>query len=192
MSLRNVTLSIPEGGQEHAQLEEDLKKMSCMGLLKRPWGLKLEETMRKLLTKQPNIFNTTVQDRLQQWTSELWRKVYDFSDGGLRLANRMDAYVNSKFAHQVDPKDGYPVRDYRSARHYRLLEFIVPIIHLDKPIWVTIIIENIIFDALDRDRPIDLGVVFRGLAQRLVAGVGKPKPTQFALFSSTSTIARDC
>ena len=38
VALRNVTPSIPEGGVERAQLEEDLKKMQCEGLLKRPWG----------------------------------------------------------------------------------------------------------------------------------------------------------
>ena len=28
------------------------------------------------------------------------------------LANQMDTFVDGKFAHMVDPKDGYPVRDY--------------------------------------------------------------------------------
>ena len=49
------------------------------------------------------------------------------------MANRMDTYVDGKFSYQVDPKDGYLVKDCRDARHHRLLEFIVPIIHLDKP-----------------------------------------------------------
>ena len=33
VSQRNVTPSILEGGQERAQLEEDLKKMRCAGFL---------------------------------------------------------------------------------------------------------------------------------------------------------------
>ena len=55
----------------------------------------------------------------------------------------------------VDPKDGYPVRNCRDAQNSRLLEFIVPIIHSDKPTHVTITIENTIFRALDGGRPID-------------------------------------
>ena len=66
MSPRNVTLSIPEGGQEHAQLEEDLKKMRCAGLLERSWGLKHEDIVRELIAmEQPNMFDMTIQDRLQ-------------------------------------------------------------------------------------------------------------------------------
>ena len=82
----------------------------------------------------------------------------------------------------VDPKDGYRVRDCRDAKHRRLLEFIVPIIHPDKPTRVTITIGNTIFGALDRGRPIDWGLVFRDLAQKLVVRAGKAKPTPICPF----------
>ena len=103
--------------------------------------------------------------------------MYNFPSGGAGLANWMDTYDNNKFVHQIDPKDGYPVRDCRNARHRRLLEFIVPIIHPDKPTWVTITIGNTIFGALDSERLVDWGVVFWDLALRLAVGIGKPKPT---------------
>ena len=63
--------------------------------------------------------------------------------------------MDGKFSHQVDPKDGYPVRDSRDAKHHRLLEFVVPITHLDNPTRVTIMIANTIFGALDEYRPVD-------------------------------------
>ena len=95
----------------------------------------------------------------------------------------MDTYVDDKFLLQLDPKDGYPVRDYRDVRHYRLLEFVVPIIHLDKPTWVTITIENTIFGALEGCRPINWGLVFKNLVHKLVGGSGKSKPTPIYPFS---------
>ena len=58
--------------------------------------------------------------------------MYKFPSGRTNRANQMDTYVDGKFVHQVDPKDGYPIKDCRDARHHRLLEFIVPIIHSDK------------------------------------------------------------
>ena len=177
VSLRNVTPSIPEGDQERAQLEEDLKKMRCEGLLERPSGLKHEDIMGELLMEQPNIFDTTVRDWPKQWTSKLWREVYNFPEGGAGLANRTNTFVDGKYIRMVDPKDGYPVRDCRNARHRRLLEFIVSIIRPNKPTRVTITIENTIFRALDGGRPVDWGVVFQDLAQRLAARVGKLKPT---------------
>ena len=74
-----------------------------------------------------------------------------------------DTYVDGKFMHAVDPKDGYLVRDCRNAWYYRVLEFLIPIVHPDKPTRVTITIGNTIFGVLDGDRPVDWGVIFRDL-----------------------------
>ena len=80
-------------------------------------GAKQEEIVCKLLaTESPNVFDGTIQDRPQLWTSELWRDVYNFSEGGAGLANRMDSYIEGRFTHQIDPKDNYPVRDCQNAR----------------------------------------------------------------------------
>ena len=79
------------------------------------------------------------------------------------MANRTDSFHEGRFAHVVDPKDGYSVKDCRNNRHRRLLEFLVPIVHLDKPTYVMITIGNTIFGALDGARPVDWGVVIRNL-----------------------------
>ena len=157
--------------------------MWCVGLLERPWGLKQKEIVHELLaTERPNIFDRTIQDGPYLWTSDLWRDVYHFSEGGAGLATRMDSYIEGRFVHQVDPKDSYLVRNYRNDRQYRVLEFLVPIIHPDKPTRVTITIGNTIFGVLDGGRPVDWRVVFRDLAQWLAKGIGKPKPTPICPF----------
>ena len=84
--------------------------------------------------------------------------------------------------YQVNPKDGYSVGDCRNNRQRRLLKFLVPIVHPDKPTRVTITIGNTIFGALDGGREVDWGVVFRDMAQQLAKGVGKPKPTPICPF----------
>ena len=71
------------------------------------------------------------------------------------MANRMDGYIEGRFMHQVDPKDGYAVGDCRNVRQHRVLEFLVPIVHPDKPTQVTIMIGNTIFGALDKGREVD-------------------------------------
>ena len=72
--------------------------------------------------------------------------------------------------------------DCRVDRNRRLLEFLIPIVHPDKPTQVTITIGNTIFGALDGGREVDWGVVFRDMIQRLAKGVGKPKPTPICPF----------
>ena len=72
--------------------------------------------------------------------------------------------------------------DCRVDRNRRLLEFLIPIVHPDKPTRVTITIGNTIFGALDGGREVDWGVVFRDMVQRLAKRVGKPKPTPICPF----------
>ena len=84
--------------------------------------------------------------------------------------------------HQVDPKDGYSVNDCWVDQNRRLLEFLIPIVHPDRPTRVTITIGNTIFGVLDGGREVDWGVVFRDMIQRLAKGVGKPKSTPICPF----------
>ena len=118
-----------------------------------------------------------IRDRPEEWTAGVWREVYNFQPGGSGLAHRTDLYVEGKFRNDADPKDGFLVRDCRDSRERRLLEFLVPIVHPDKPTRVTRTIGNTIFGALSRDRPVDWGKVFSELVQRLVSGAGKAKLT---------------
>ena len=176
-SVRMVTPSIPENPIELAELKEDLIQMRCVGLLER------KELVRELVQlERSNIFDGMIRDRPQIWTADLWRDTYNFPSGGAGLFNRMDGYVKGRFMHQGDPKDGYSVGDCQNGRQHRVIEFLVPIVHLDNPTRVTITIGNTIFGALDRGREVDLGVVFHDLAQRLAKGVRKPKPTSICPF----------
>ena len=71
------------------------------------------------------------------------------------MANQTDKYVEGKFFHEVDPKDGYPIRECRDARERRLLEFLVPIVHPDKPTRVNRTLEITIFGAISGERSVD-------------------------------------
>ena len=85
--------------------------------------------------------------------------------------------MEGKFLHEVDPKDGFPVRECRDARERRLLEFLVPIVHSDKPTRVTRSLENTIFGAISGERSVDWAVIFMELVNRLVGEASKTKPT---------------
>ena len=53
------------------------------------------------------------------------------------MANQTDRFVEGKFLHKVDPKDGFSVKDCRNDRERRMLEFLLPIVHPNKPTRVT-------------------------------------------------------
>ena len=188
MALRNVSPTIPTGEAEREMLRSDLYGIGCAGLLERPWNLKNEDFIRQfvLIREQKmewsNIFDTTIRDRPEEWTAGVWREVYDFQPGGEGMANRTDLYIEGKFRNEADPKDGYPVRDCRDARERRVLEFLVPIVHPNKPTRVTRTLGNTIFGALSGERTVDWAVIFMELVNRLVGGVGKAKPTSICPF----------
>ena len=106
------------------------------------------------------------------------------------MANRTDLYIEGKFKNEADPKDGYSVRDCRDERERRVLEFLVPIVHPDKPTQVTRTLENTIFGALSGDRMVDWAIIFMELVNRLVGGEGKAKPTPICPSCTTSMNAR--
>ena len=183
ISLRNITPSIPENPIHLDELKQDLARLRCEGLLERPWLLKREQLVQEMVQPEwPNIFDGMIQDRPQLWMADLWRDTYRFLRGGSGLSNRMEGHHEGRFIYQVNPKDGYSVGDCRVDRHQRLLEFLIPIIHPDKPTRVTITIGNTIFGALDGGREVDWGVVFWDMVQHLAKGVEKPKPTPICPF----------
>ena len=188
VSLRNVMPTIPGNELERDMLKSDLEDLGCAGLLEQPWNLKSEDFIQQFVLiregklEHNNMFDTTIRDRPEEWTTSVWREVYDFQPRGSGLAHRTDLYIKGKFRNDADPKDGFLVRDYRNSRERRLLEFLVPIMHPDKPTQVTRTIGNTIFGALSGDRPVDWGKVFSELVQRLVGGAGKAKPIPICPF----------
>ena len=152
--------------------------------------------IREQKLERNNIFDATIRDRPKEWTAEVWREVYNFLPGGGGMANRTDKYVEGKFLHEVDPKDGFLVRECKDARERRLLEFLVPIVHPDKPTRVTRTLRNTIFEALSGERSVDWSIIFMELVNRLVGGAGKTKPTPicpflYHLYESKGLLTKD-
>ena len=112
------------------------------------------------------------------------------------MANRTNQYVEGKFRHEADPKDGFPVRECMDPRECRLLEFLVPIVHLDKPTQVTRTLGNTIFGAFGGERPVDWAKIFAKLVNRLVGAAGKTNPTPiypflYHLYDSKGLLTED-
>ena len=138
--------------------------------------------IREQKAKRSNIFDGTVRDRSEEWTARVWREVYNFLPGGGGMANRTDQYLEGKFLHEADPKDGFPVRKCRDAQECRILEFLVSIVHPDKPTRVTRTLGNTVFGALGGERPVDWAKIFAELVNQLVGAAGKTKPTPICPF----------
>ena len=122
------------------------------------WVLVLRQKMER-----SNIFDTTIRDRPEEWTARVWREVYDFLSRGGGMANQTNQYIEGKFRNNANPKDGFSVRDCRESREHWVLEFLVSIVHPDKPTRVTWTLGNTIFGALRGERSVDWSRIFMEL-----------------------------
>ena len=124
--------------------------MGCERLLMEPWALKSEAMAQEFLQGSSNKWEGTLQRDLEQWTAERWTEVYSIQKEGKGLASRIDKYIDGKFSTLINPKDGYIVVNCVNPREKRVLEFVLPILYLEKPSRITMIVGNTIFGALSR------------------------------------------
>lgn len=177
VKLRKVAPVVPDEEPAKEQLMEDLIAMGCLGLINKPWGFQEERMVKELTGKLWNQFDNTLRGMPLLWAESVWREVYDFWSEGFGMANRKDEYIRGKFQGMVSPKDGYAVEDCIDARHRRLLQFLVPILHPEKPTRVTITLGNTIFGALSGNRKADWARIFADLVSQLFSRIGKSRAT---------------
>ena len=182
MALKAVVSGIPKSAKDRELLEEDLRRIGCHGLMGKPWGLRMEDPVVKLLGDKDNRWHGTMRQAPEKWTAKEWRKVYGFVREGEGMASRTDRFIDGKFSGRVNPKDGYAVVDCKEPRARKVLESLVPLLYPEKPTRVTITVGNTIFGALSRERPVDWRVVVKDLVQRLLFGMGRSKATPIYLY----------
>ena len=102
-----------------------------------------------------------------------------------------EKFAEGKFANPPHPKDGYSLPEYKDPRARRILEFIVPILYLEKSTRVTGMVGNTIFGAYIGEREVDRVLVIRDTIKRLLTGIGKSKPTPICPYLLHLYIAHD-
>ena len=60
VSLKAMVPVIPKTPTARRELEEDLMRIGCVGLLNKPWNIKDEGLVRELVEGAPNQFDHTV------------------------------------------------------------------------------------------------------------------------------------
>jgi hypothetical protein len=60
VKIRKVVPEVPRDETKREELLEDLQRMGCSGLLKKPWGFKDDRIVRELLDRATNEFDNTI------------------------------------------------------------------------------------------------------------------------------------
>lgn len=81
-----------------AELEEDLSRMGCVGLLHSHWDYRHSPMVEELASEGvARPANGTIRARSEHWIVEVRRTVYDFQKGGKRMATK--DYKKGQFQH---------------------------------------------------------------------------------------------
>ena len=70
--------------------------------------------------------------------------------------------------------------DCKDPREWKVLEFIVPVLYLEKPTEVTMTISNTIFGVLSGARKVSWRIVMHDKVGKLVSGLEKGKPSSIS------------
>ena len=109
------------------------------------------------MQKCSNKWDSTIRRDLERWTADTWAEVYNFLNEGRGYVSWTDKFAAGKFSMLINPKDGYVVVDCEDPRERKVLEFIVPILYLEKPIRITVTLFNTIFGMLSGVRQVSWG-----------------------------------
>ena len=142
---------------------------------------------REFLFETGNQFEGTKRREPKRWTLDTWAKVYGFQRGiEGRWAGRKDVLFAGKCKGEVDPKEGLHPANCRNPRERRMLEYIMPILNLEKPKRITLTMANTMFGALSGVRPVNWGLLIHEIVARAIPYIGR-KPSYLSPSSCTST-----
>ena len=82
ISLKALVLVVLKTPIARRELEEDLERIGCAGLLNKLWSVKDEGLVRELVERAPNQFDHTVRCKPEKWTALVWREAYGFKPEG--------------------------------------------------------------------------------------------------------------
>ena len=102
-------------------------------------------------------------------------ELYNFPKEGSGWASQMDKFAQGKFSTPVNPKDEYVVVDCEDLREWRVLEFVVLILYLEKPTWIIVTISNTISGALSGARLVSWGNSYEGYSREVSFQAGEGK-----------------
>ena len=86
-----VAPDYPKDDQDKIILFHFLEKMGCSGLLAVPWGVFDHLQLATELIGDPNPdFEGSLWANPKFWQRDFWQTTYDFSEGGVKVAERID------------------------------------------------------------------------------------------------------
>ena len=172
--VQRVMPLIPAGEKEKELLRTALESMSCEVLLDKAWGWKLALPAQEILVKNPEN-RGTIRGEPDKWTAQLWRETYGFKNSGEVSTPETRDFVHRYLKGTGDPREGWELDDIANPEARRVVGFMNPIFHPEKPKRITIKWASVFIGAMIGEFTVDWGVMMKTIIDRQVANLRKTK-----------------
>lgn len=112
--LQKVAAIFPTSAKDLWVLESYQEVMGCDGLFGAPWAFQSKSLTVELLMLAPNQYDKQIRAHPERWTADVWKETYNFREGEVKTAERVDEFLKGEFVWTADPKDGYVIDNLRS------------------------------------------------------------------------------
>jgi hypothetical protein len=171
--LQKVVAFIPPAAEDLQSLGAYLEIMECGGLLGVPWTYQSEPITMELLGSPTNQFDGQIRAHPDRWTVELWKAMYDFREGEVKMVERIDEYLKGKFLRTADPKDGYVIDSLKDPDARLVMAFLNPIFHPQKPKRVVAKMASLFLGAMRGKIKVDWASLMEEQVDRMVRNLAK-------------------
>ncbi|MGH3053684.1 MAG: hypothetical protein ACRDL7_01740, partial [Gaiellaceae bacterium] len=151
--------------------------------MEQQWSFKYAPIVEELNKKPiPLAYIGTIRAQPDIWTLDTWRQVYNLDKGSEGMATKADVYTKSRFARKPHKKDGYRVKDCIDRRERRVLAFLTPIFHPDRPNRLTVTLASTLVSSYAGTKEVSWSKLVRDLVLKLKGGLEHIKSSPLCPF----------
>jgi hypothetical protein len=194
--MKSVRPVIPTEPAEKRKLEEDLAVMRCENLMRIPWSCQNEALVREIMEgSEPVEFAKTVRARPKTWNQVDIGTAFKVPRDGDLMLPRGDNRLGPYFKGKIDTKEGWSLDQCTDKDLRRVLDFLNPIFHPEKPRKLTVRLGSTFAAALYQKVEINWASLLLDVMQRQVNNITGRKgvslsPYLFQFYAAERVLTR--
>jgi hypothetical protein len=172
--VQRVMPLMPADDDERELLRTALETMGCELLLDKAWGWRHALPAHEILVKNPEN-RGTIRGEPDTWTAQLWRETYGFKNSGEISTPETREFVWDYIKGPGDKREGWELTDIKNPEARRVVGFMNPIFHPEKPKRITVKWASVFIGAMIGEFTVDWGLMMKTIVDRQVANLRKTK-----------------
>jgi hypothetical protein len=149
-------------------LKKNLGRMGCAMLFNLPWRYANKKMIKEIVARKSTSFPATIREKSKEWDAETVSLSWLLRAEGKGLPPKKENLAKDYVLAIPSSKDRWKSSQCNHQELTEVLEFLVPLINLNKPKWMTIQVASAVVDCLINKTKISWAKVFKQSIQAQV------------------------